>query len=242
MSKEEFAGKTFNAPKERCGRLTEMILQYVDPSRPLRVLDLGCGTGEQLFDLAKALPYADLVGVDISHANIQVAKKTRNRLSLGGRLSFNAIDYMDFRVDPFGLILSDSTLQNISIPTKPLFSKIGGDLVSGGLLLTTMPYACIYNRFLWTIHRFFLIIRSPLTDTIILVMGKCLHGSHFQEELLREHIPYMHLLPKRYDCHTFRQFLSNSCGLEFMGEHPVPHLSIDQPKHGMTVFRKRKYQ
>ena len=64
MAREDFLDKTFTAPQDRCRQTTELLLPYVDAQQSLRVLDLGCGTGRQLLDLAKALPNAHLTGIE----------------------------------------------------------------------------------------------------------------------------------------------------------------------------------
>src|SRR5208282_4824851 len=70
VSQVDFRTRRFSAPQARVQEFTGDVLQHVEPSRALRVLDIGCGSGEQVIDLATALPQARFVGVDISPANI----------------------------------------------------------------------------------------------------------------------------------------------------------------------------
>jgi trans-aconitate methyltransferase len=239
MNTAAFLDKTFTALPERCHYMTAAILQYVAPARPLRILDVGCGTGEQLLALANVLPAATLTGVDVSDANIQVAAQAGQQSPWGKRLTFVACDYLALQSPPFDLILSDSTLQNIAAPTATLFYKLAADLLPGGLLLATMPYACGYNWLLWTTRRLCRALRSPLTDAMLLALANRLHRGQFSEALLQERIHYMYLLPGRYLCHTLRQFLGQECGLQAVQEYPVPHVSPGQPKHRLAVFRKQ---
>jgi len=236
----EIGGRTFTAPKERCRHVTEAILRHVDPARALRVLDLGCGTGEQLFDLAPALPAAALTGIDISGESIRVARERQRELPWGQRLSFAATDYMEYRTAPFDVILSDGVLHAITVPTAELFAKIAGDLTAGGVLVYTMPYPCLYNRALTSVRRIFRSVRSPLTDALILVLARGIHGRRYDDARLRERIPYMYLLPQRYHCPALREMLRGSCGLQLVGEYPFVHASIAQLKHRMAVFRKQE--
>ena len=238
MNGDPWTGKTFSAPKDRCRRLTEAVLQCVDPHCPLRILDLGCGAGEQLFDLASALPDASLTGIDISCANIQAAKEKCKRSPFSKRLNFKTMDYLAFQTPPFDLILSDSTLQNISASADDLFSKIAADLVPGGILLVTMPYACFYNRMLWTLRRLFRSLRSPLTDAIILGTGKLLHGRNYDKTLLQERVHYMYLLPEHHAGEAFYRLLNETFHLGLIEERSLPHVSIAQPKHRMVMFQK----
>jgi len=240
MNEAVFVGKTFTAPKERYSHFTDVVLHYVDATRALRILDVGCGTGEQLFDLAKALPKANLTGVDVSAANIRVAERTRNHLACGARITFVGRNYIDFQTDPFDIILSDSTLHNIAVSTATLFTKIAADLVPGGLLFTSMPYACFYNHVLWAIRRLCRMVRGTYTDTMLLTMAKCLHHGQFSESLLRQRLHYMYLLPQRYDSRALRSVLDAMYGLQTIASHAVAHTSVAQPKHRLIVSRKRE--
>jgi tRNA1(Val) A37 N6-methylase TrmN6 len=82
----------FESPAERAARLAQVISLYVDVRKALRVLDIGCGTGDLLFTLAQRLPCATLVGVDIAPANIAVANARLRQAPQGDRLSFLEAD------------------------------------------------------------------------------------------------------------------------------------------------------
>ncbi len=239
MAREDFLDKTFTAPQDRCRQTTELLLPYVDAQRSLRVLDLGCGTGRQLLDLAKALPNAHLTGIDIGEMNIQRATEYARAQPGQERLTFEVADYLHFEATPFDLIVSDSTLQNIDAPQATLFGKINSDLVAGGKLVATIPYTCAYNHILWSLRRAFRLLRNPLTDSILLAAAKVLHGRRYDEPSLRERIHYMYLLPHLYDCPALRRLLKASWGLDLVGEHDVPHESLAQPKHRMLILQKK---
>jgi SAM-dependent methyltransferase len=237
-AKTEFLGRTFTAPRARCAELTALVLRHIPTDRPLRVLDLGCGTGSQVFDLAGALPQARLVGVDLSEANIAVAEREREGLKLEGRVRFVAADYLELEEGPFELIVSDSTLQNIPAKTEELFGKIKNDLATGGLLVATMPYGCATNHLLWAARRVLRAVRGRWTDRLILGIGKRLHHGRYDEHLLRERVPYMYMVPLRYDCVALRHLLSDCVGLEVVAEQRLPQASPAHPRHKALVFRK----
>jgi trans-aconitate methyltransferase len=239
MGKEDFLDKTFTAPPERRRQTIAFILRYVDPQQSCRVLDLGCGTGEQLVDLAKELPNAHLTGVDVAEMNIERAREHTRGKPVEERLSFVVADYLHFETTPFNLIISDSTLQNIDSPTETLFSKIDSDLLPGGSLVATIPYICIYNQILWLVRRVFRLLHSPWTDSLLLTVAKLLHGRQYSEPSLRQRLHYMYQLPHLYDSKAFRQLLEATWGLNLVGEDQVPHQSLAQPKHRMLVWRKR---
>jgi len=59
-------------------------------SGPLRILDLGCGTGEITRRLADLYPQARIVGIDILEGNLALAR--RDNASYGARIVFEAGD------------------------------------------------------------------------------------------------------------------------------------------------------
>ena len=233
-----YTGARFSAPLARCRRFTSWILQYVPHVNPLRVLDIGCGTGLQIFDLAQYLPHARFTGIDISEINISLADKARLQLPYGDRIEFLGKNYMELQVAPFDLIISYSTLHLIPVSQKTLFGKISNDLAAGGLLVNAMPYDCLFNRWLSLIRRLCKALRSTSMDTIIFKLAKRLHGDEMDQDQLLERIVYMYQLPECYGGAVLHQLLRTHCGLEVAGEHNEIHASIGQLKHRITVFRK----
>jgi tRNA G46 methylase TrmB len=57
------------------------LMQDVIALRPRRVLEIGCGTGSNLIKLAKALPQASIVGIDLSEAMLCKARQKSHRYS-----------------------------------------------------------------------------------------------------------------------------------------------------------------
>jgi SAM-dependent methyltransferase len=238
MSSLNFAGRVFTAPPEIVARLTEAVTRWVEPHTPLAVLEIGCGTGEQLFSLAAAWPRARLTGIDISAPNIDRAWRAWRERGSCERLGFVAGDYVEQELGRFDLIISVSTLHLIDCPTARLFAKVARELKPNGLLIFTIPYGCFFNYALWSVRRLFRLLRSPATDRLILAVGKKLHQSGVSEELLRERVGYMYSLPHCYLGPSLKHLLSAQFGLELVGDWPLPHASLAQPKHRFCVYRK----
>jgi release factor glutamine methyltransferase len=75
--------------------------------RPLRIADLGTGTGAILLALLSELPAARGFGTDISHDALQTAAANATRAGLSDRATFIACDYATGLTGPFDLIVSN---------------------------------------------------------------------------------------------------------------------------------------
>jgi SAM-dependent methyltransferase len=125
MSRADLDGLTFTAPQQRIRYFGELCLRHLPEDRPQRVLDLGCGTGEQIFHLLERRPLAEFVGVDISEQSIRAATDTAAQRGQG-RASFVATDYLDLDAQPFDLIVTDSVLQTIPVDDRRLAQALRG--------------------------------------------------------------------------------------------------------------------
>lgn len=75
--------------------------------RPLKVLDLGTGSGCILLTLLAELPEAHGIGSDVSEGALQLAAENARRLNLEGRASFVAADWFAGVSGQFDLIVSN---------------------------------------------------------------------------------------------------------------------------------------
>jgi SAM-dependent methyltransferase len=239
MSAEDFAGHAFAMPGGRCRRLTDAVGARVDPWAPLRILDIGCGTGELVFALAEALPRATLTGLDVSRPSIEAAQERQRRTVAGERLSFRLADYLAFDAGPFDVITASSTLHLIDTDADTLFTKIAADLALDGLLFNCMPCRCLYNHLLMGVRRAFRAVRHPVTDALIAWTARLLCGPKVTPEFLRQRIHYMYVIPRCYDGRALDELLENRCGLLRVETLYEPHASIAQPRHSLAIFRKQ---
>ena len=71
-------------PRPETAELAEWILQVGDRDKPLRVLDIGTGSGCIAIALKKAAPHWQVTGLDISEEALAVAKEnaTRNKVEV----------------------------------------------------------------------------------------------------------------------------------------------------------------
>jgi release factor glutamine methyltransferase len=76
-------------------------------AEPLRILDIGTGSGALLLALLKEMPNATGLGTDISTAALAVARSNAERLGLAARCKFLACNIAKPLNGPFDLIVSN---------------------------------------------------------------------------------------------------------------------------------------
>jgi len=216
--------------------MRDIVLEHAPRNSPIRVLDLGCGTGSLLFRLADALPNAELTGIDVSAANIATAERNASG-KFGGRVRFAISDYLAYRDAPFDLIVSDGVLHLIAAPTDTLIRKLAADLVPGGLLICDLPYDCAYNRAFSVVRRMLRAVRSSFSDRLILSIARLVHAGDMTDDQLRERVQYMYFPPQRMmDRMLTARFAS--AGFRQISVHQNPSTSASQLRHNVTVWSK----
>jgi release factor glutamine methyltransferase len=85
----------------------EMLRAESGTNPPLRIADLGTGSGAILLALLSELPSACGVGTDISEAALQTARDNARHLGLASRAAFVACDYAAALSGPFDLMVSN---------------------------------------------------------------------------------------------------------------------------------------
>ncbi len=97
-------------PRPDTETVVELALEMVqapDPSRSLRIADIGTGSGAILLALLSELPDACGFGTDISVAALRTASLNAARLGFASRAVFVACDYASALSDTFDLIVSN---------------------------------------------------------------------------------------------------------------------------------------
>jgi SAM-dependent methyltransferase len=72
------------------------------------VVEVGCGSGEILVELAKQLPGSNLTGYDIAPAAIEIAKK-----KAGSNLNFQLADFLDLEIPVSDLLLVMDVVEHV---------------------------------------------------------------------------------------------------------------------------------
>ena len=124
-------------PRADTETAVEAALAQIGSRRsPLRVLDLGTGSGAILLALLSELPESWGVGVDRAEAAIAVARRNAIRLGLAGRAAFLVGDWASALAGGFDLVVSNppyiaagdlAGLQPEVRQHEPLLALIAGD-------------------------------------------------------------------------------------------------------------------
>jgi len=128
---------------------TELIQKIVSRSVPSHILEIGCGTGKNLADLAHYLPQARLVGLDISEDMLRQVRKNLNAYPSRIELLHRTYD-RPLKADPaFDLILFSYSLSMMHKNWESVIEYARQDLKPGGLIAVVDFHD---SRFGWFKH------------------------------------------------------------------------------------------
>lgn len=123
-------------PRPDTETLIEAVLEtFLDKQAPLRILDLGTGTGCILISLLKEFPNASGAGVDIAPGALEIARKNSEFNGVSKRCSFISSNWFEQVDGQFDLIVSNPPyIRSAVIPTldtevrafDPLLALDGG--------------------------------------------------------------------------------------------------------------------
>ena len=100
LGEQEFFGLTFAVtpdvliPRPETEHLVEAVLEHVPHDRPLRIVDVGTGSGAIAVSLTHALPHAQVTALDISEAALAVARRNAEANGVAERMRFLKSDLL----------------------------------------------------------------------------------------------------------------------------------------------------
>ena len=110
------------------------LMSFIEPRPGMRVVDLGCGTGELTAELHKTLQAAETLGTDNSPAMLRESEKFK----APGLLFQNQSIEMMPEVPQADLVFSNAALQWVGSHFE-LFGRLRRRLASGGQIAVQMP-------------------------------------------------------------------------------------------------------
>jgi SAM-dependent methyltransferase len=113
---------------------------------PARVVDVACGAGIFCLELARRYPGAEIEGIDLDEASIDMARANAREAGLEGRVHFHARDAADPRLDgPYDLITIHDSLHHMPQPVAALRAMRSLLAPEGRLLLVETRTAPHFN-------------------------------------------------------------------------------------------------
>ena len=125
---------------------TDVLRLCAEQQRPRRILEVGCGTGKNLAELARVFPQAEIVGLDLS---AEMLGKARKKISgYGPRVSLLQRVYNEpvSDGDPFDLIVFSYCLTMINPGFAQVLRLSEQDLNANGCLAVVDFHD---SRFAW---------------------------------------------------------------------------------------------
>jgi trans-aconitate 2-methyltransferase len=117
------------------------ILRRLELGAEERIVDLGCGSGENAVELARRTARGRVLGIDASPAMIEAATALRGTLepALRERLEFALGDIRELRASAeYSLVFSNAALQWVP-DHRAIFASCLEALAPGGRLVAQMP-------------------------------------------------------------------------------------------------------
>jgi len=198
------------------------LVALIDPRPNMRIVDLGCGTGELTRELHEHLGAAETLGIDSSSSMLAKATPSAN-------LHFQLGDIATFKSDrPFDLIFSNAALHWLP-DHEALFTRLVSLLAPNGQLAVQMPANHDHpsHRIAAELATSFGI--EPRTVNILPPEGYAalLHRLGFTRQHVRLQV-YGHVLPSTADVAEwtkgstltpYREALSSDRYAEFLSEY-----------------------
>jgi ubiquinone/menaquinone biosynthesis C-methylase UbiE len=128
---DEFARSPVSMAHYR--RVASGVAQRV---RSGKILELGPGPGYIAIEMAKLLPKAEIVGLDVSHTMVEIATRNAEEAEVADRVSFrlgNAAQ-ISFPAESFDFVVSSGSLHEWKKPIR-IFNEVYRVLKDGGEVL-----------------------------------------------------------------------------------------------------------
>ena len=203
-------------------------------------LDIGCGSGTQIFSIAPHFKEFSFTGIDISEPNIYACNETLSDMPDCLRFDFIHDDFIEHEFNrKFILAFSYSVFQLINTSIDDLLKRVWELLEPNGYLVLSMPYNCRYNKYLNYFRGISGLFRCNLFDRLAVDIAHVLYRKKFSKNFLRERMIYLDQIDNNLlDLKTIGA-IDQLWKLEFQEKTPSP--SFIQSRHMTLILRKENY-
>jgi 3' terminal RNA ribose 2'-O-methyltransferase Hen1 len=138
---EEAVEQTISLNEQRLG----VVLAALKGSGATRVLDLGCGEGRLLQTLLKEKQFAEIVGMDVSHRALEIARDRLHYERLPARqkqrltLLHGSLTYRDQRIAGFDAAAVVEVIEHLDAQRLAVFERVVFECARPGTVVLTTP-------------------------------------------------------------------------------------------------------
>jgi 3' terminal RNA ribose 2'-O-methyltransferase Hen1 len=144
---EEIIEERISLNEQRLNAVAEALKQ----SGARRVLDLGCGEGKLIRRLLKEPGFTEIVGVDVSHRVLEMARERLDRMPERvrdrARLLHGSLTYRDKRLAGFDAAAVVEVIEHLDPPRLLSFERVVFECTRPGVIVLTTPNAEYNVRF-----------------------------------------------------------------------------------------------
>ncbi len=117
--------------------MRDVITERLDVSKPLRILDVGCGTGYTTIGVLKASIAFEIVGIDQNSEQLRRARRNLNDEKRRTSLVRGDVDHLPFKSERFEAVVSAGAIEYFSDPGKAIneiarVTKVNGQVIVAG--------------------------------------------------------------------------------------------------------------
>ena len=233
--KTSFENSTFFVREDSAQPIRNVVRQECMSRQGLRILDLGCGTGDTAAHLAAIDESHVFDGIDISAENIELAKKRHDTQVATGQLTFSHANYGDWHAAKYDIIYADSVLHLLDLDSQSIYDKFANDAAPSCMLVVTLPVECLQNKLLFLIRAIWRCTPRAFDRLALFLAG--LVYSKEASETLAGRIMYMRVLPNRLFGKSMARSLADR-GFSLTTVTKLQRVSFWKPVHVIAVLRK----
>lgn len=234
---DPYASLSFHSSSAGVGEITAYLKKQIDPTRPCRLLDIGCGDGGLIFNLLEELPQITATGLDISAENIARARERLMQRTGNAslRARFEVGDYLTGSYSGYDVIISNSVLHLLPCTDAELAKSLARGLNPGGISVHALPYHCGSNSIRVWFRRLLSLIPSKLVEAAAAPVAQALYPD-WSEQSLNERIAYLQMVPHRLYGAKFSDSIRGQ-GLAVIDELDMEQSSFMKLRHRIVVLR-----